>query len=65
MFGYPVTMAGHPRRTAFLGTLMMLVAFISALWVHELPTTALRVIAYVLLFVVAALGFVMSFRDYS
>jgi hypothetical protein len=58
-------MAGHPRRTAFLGTLMMLVAFISALWVHELPATALQVIAYVLLFLLAAVGFVMSFRDYS
>lgn len=44
---------------------MMLVAFISALWVHDLPTTALRVIAYVLLFLLAAVGFVMSFRDYS
>ncbi len=44
---------------------MMLVAFVSALLVHELPTTALRVIAYVLLFLLAAVGFVMSFRDYS
>lgn len=58
-------MARHPRRTAFLGTLMMLVAFISALWVHELPGTALQVIAYVLLFLIAAVGFVMSFWDYS
>ncbi|WP_157120909.1 hypothetical protein [Nocardia miyunensis] len=58
-------MAGHPRRTAFLGTLMMLVAFITGLWVHELPTTAFRVIAYVLLFLLAAVGFVLSFRDYS
>ncbi|MFF3570691.1 hypothetical protein ACFYXQ_23190 [Nocardia jiangxiensis] len=58
-------MAGHPRRTAFLGTLMMLAAFVTGLWVHELPTTALRVIAYVLLFLFAALGFVLSFRDYS
>jgi hypothetical protein len=58
-------MARHPRRTAFLGTLMMLVAFVSALWVHELPTMALQVIVYVLLFLIAAVGFVMSFWDYS
>ena len=44
---------------------MMLVAFITGLWVHELPTQPLRVIAYILLFLLAAAGFLMSFRDYS
>ncbi|WP_280269554.1 hypothetical protein [Nocardia wallacei] len=55
----------HPKRTPFYGTLMMLTAMISGLWVHYLPAPPLRVIAYIALFVLAAAGFLMTFRDYS
>ncbi len=44
---------------------MMLTAFISGLWVRDLPWIALRVVVYIALFVLAAVGFVMTFRDYS
>ena len=55
----------HPKRTPFYGTAMMLFAMISGLWVQQLPSLALRVVVYVALFVVAAIGFGMTFRDYS
>ncbi|MBB5918638.1 hypothetical protein BJY24_007550 [Nocardia transvalensis] len=55
----------HPQRTPFYGTVMMLTAFISGLWVRDLPWIALRVVVYIALFVLAAVGFVMTFRDYS
>lgn len=44
---------------------MMVTAFISGVWVHDLPGPALRIGAYLLLFLVAAAGFLMTFRDYS
>ncbi|WP_157978957.1 MULTISPECIES: hypothetical protein [Nocardia] len=58
-------MGKHPRRTVFYGTLMLLTTMISGLFVRDLPWLALRVAAYIGLFVIAAVGFVMTFRDYS
>ncbi|MEU8896938.1 hypothetical protein [Nocardia sp. NPDC048505] len=53
------------QRTVLYGVLMLLFAMISGLGVHLLPHVALRVIAYILLFVIAAVGFLFTFRDYS
>jgi hypothetical protein len=58
-------MGRHPERTPLYGTLMLLAAFLGGLWVPELPALPLRVIAYIALFVLAAAGFLMTFRDYS
>ncbi|RDI54311.1 hypothetical protein [Nocardia mexicana] len=55
----------HPKRTPFYGVLMMLTAMISGLWVQNIPSLPLRVVIYVALFVLAAAGFLMTFRDYS
>ncbi len=44
---------------------MLLTTMISGLFVRDLPWLALRVAAYIGLFVIAAVGFVMTFRDYS
>ncbi len=63
--GYARHMGDHPQRTPFYGTVMMLAAMISGLWVADLPWVALRVVAYLALLVVALTGFLMTFRDYS
>ncbi|MCX4097458.1 hypothetical protein [Nocardia sp. alder85J] len=55
----------HPRRTPLYGVALLLTVMISGLWVHDLPWAALRVIAYIVLFLLATTGFVMTFRDLS
>ncbi|MBF6172206.1 hypothetical protein [Nocardia blacklockiae] len=55
----------HPKRTPFYGTVLMLTAMISGLWVQDIPWLALRVVVYIALFLIAAAGFLMTFRDYS
>ncbi|MEV6274040.1 hypothetical protein [Nocardia sp. NPDC051832] len=53
------------KRTVLYGVLMLLFAMISGLFARDLPTTWLRVLAYLALLVIALVGFVMTFRDYS
>ncbi|WP_067564111.1 hypothetical protein [Nocardia acidivorans] len=55
----------HPQRTPFYGVLMLLTVMISGLWVRDLPWLAVRIVAWVVLFAIAVVGFVMTFRDYS
>ncbi|WP_280368192.1 hypothetical protein [Nocardia wallacei] len=55
----------HPKRTPFYGTLMMLTAMITGLWVQDISWLPLRVVTYAALFCLAAAGFLMTFRDYS
>lgn len=58
-------MGQHPQRTPFYGVLMLLTVMISGLWVRDLPWPAVQVAAWIALFVIAVVGFVMTFRDYS
>ena len=58
-------MGTHPKRTVAYGTLMLLTVMISGLFVRDLPWLVLRIVAYAALFVIAMVGFVMTFRDYS
>ncbi|WP_084473788.1 hypothetical protein [Nocardia vermiculata] len=63
--GNRITLGDHPQRTPFYGVAMLLAVLFIGLWVHNLPNVALQVIVYIALFAVAAVGFVMTFRDYS
>lgn len=58
-------MGRHPKRTPFYGVLMLLTVMITGLWVRDLTVAWLRVTLFAVLFVVALVGFVMTFRDYS
>ncbi|GAB4583973.1 hypothetical protein [Nocardia sp. NPDC127526] len=55
----------HPKRTPFYGVIMMLAAMLTGLWVRDWPSPVARVIAFIVLFVIAAAGFLMTFRDNS
>ncbi|WP_067539085.1 hypothetical protein [Nocardia crassostreae] len=65
MGSHPKRLGRHPRRTPFYGVVMILAAMLTGLWVRDWPSPVLQVIAYIALFVIAAVGFVMTFRDYS
>ncbi|WP_169815465.1 hypothetical protein [Nocardia yamanashiensis] len=58
-------MGRHPKRTPFYGVLMLLTVMITGLWVRDLTVTWLRITLFIVLFAVALVGFVMTFRDYS
>lgn len=55
----------HPQRTPFYGVLLLMGA-LGACWVaSSIHTGWLSIIIFLLAGVVAALGFVLTFRDYS
>ncbi|MBF6243483.1 MULTISPECIES: hypothetical protein [Nocardia] len=58
-------MGDHPQRTPLYGVLLLLGVLFLGIWVHELPYVGLQVLAYILLVMIAAPAFVMTFRDYS
>ncbi len=60
-----MALGDHPQRTPFYGVVLLLVVLISGLWVHNLPNMALQVLVYIALFAIAAVAFIMTFRDYS
>ncbi|GAB0105594.1 hypothetical protein JMUB6875_45740 [Nocardia sp. JMUB6875] len=58
-------MGRHPQRTPFYGVLMLSGAMLTGLWVRDWPWIWLRAIGFIALFLVAAAGFLMTFREYS
>ncbi len=60
-----MAMGDHPQRTPFYGVVLLLVVLLSGLWVHNLESAALQTVLYIALFAVAAVAFIMTFRDYS
>ncbi|MBF6331580.1 hypothetical protein [Nocardia transvalensis] len=58
-------MGRHPQRTPFYGVLMIIAAMLTGLWLHDQSSLPLRVVGYLAVAVVALVGFVMTFRDYS
>ncbi|WP_227980564.1 hypothetical protein [Nocardia spumae] len=58
-------MGDHPQRTPFYGVVLLLAVLLLGLGVHNLANVALQVLAYIALFAIAAVAFVMTFRDYS
>ncbi|MFG3522956.1 hypothetical protein ACGF5S_22045 [Nocardia nova] len=58
-------MGDHPQRTPLYGVVLLLGVLFLGIWVHELPYAGLQVLAYILLLMIAAPAFVMTFRDYS
>lgn len=63
--GMSTRLGEHPQRTPFYGAVMLLAVLFAGLWVHNLPNVALQAIVYIVLFAIAIVGFVMTFRDYS
>ncbi|NLU83770.1 hypothetical protein [Rhodococcus sp. HNM0569] len=56
----------HPQRTPFYGVVMIIAALLAAFFVYRAdPAPWVQVIVFVVAAVVAAVGFVMTFRDYS
>ncbi|WP_169813246.1 hypothetical protein [Nocardia jejuensis] len=58
-------MGAHPQRTPFYGVLLLITFMIAGLWARDLPWLWLRVVVFAGLVVMAVIGFVMTFRDYS
>ena len=55
----------HPQRTPFYGVCLLSAAFLACWPAASVHTAWLAAIIYVLVAVVAAIGFLMTFRDYS
>lgn len=57
--------AEHPQRTPFYGVLMIVVALAASTAASYSGPAWLRVTVYILSVAVVAVGFVMTFRDFS
>ncbi|WP_305092610.1 hypothetical protein [Prescottella sp. R16] len=55
----------HPQRTPFYGVLMIVAALAASAAVSYVGPVWLRVTVYILTVAVVAVGFVMTFRDFS
>ncbi|OFJ53287.1 hypothetical protein [Mycolicibacterium grossiae] len=55
----------HPQRTPFYGACLLAIAFLSCWWASSVQQVWLSVVIYVAAVVLALVGFVMTFRDYS
>jgi hypothetical protein len=55
----------HPQRTQFYGACLMSAAFLSCWFASTLDIRWLAITVYVAAAIAAAIGFVMTFRDYS
>ena len=55
----------HPQRTPFYGVCLLSVAFLACWLGSSIHVTWLTIAVYVLAAVIAAVGFLMTFRDYS
>jgi hypothetical protein len=55
----------HPQRTPFYGVCMLSGALVSCWLASSIHILWLSIVIYVLAAVAAAVGFVMTFRDYS
>ncbi len=60
-----MTRGEHPQRTPFYGACLLAAAFLSCWWASSIDTTWLAALIYAVAALVAAVGFVMTFRDYS
>lgn len=55
----------HPQRTPFYGACLLAAAFLSCWLAASVSATWLSVTIYIAAAVVAGIGFLMTFRDYS
>ena len=55
----------HPQRTPLYGVCLLSVAFLACWLGSSIHVTWLTIAVYVLAAVIAAVGFLMTFRDYS
>lgn len=55
----------HPQRTPFYGVCLLSAAFLSCWLAASVSATWLSITIYVVAAVVAWIGFLMTFRDYS
>jgi hypothetical protein len=55
----------HPHRTPFYGVRLLCGAFLSCWLASSINILWLSIVIYVLAAVAAAVGFIMTFRDYS
>jgi branched-subunit amino acid ABC-type transport system permease component len=55
----------HPQRTPFYGALLLMGAYLSCWLASSIHTLWLAIAIYVAAAIVAAIGFIMTFRDYS
>ena len=54
----------HPQRTPFYGVLLLMAAYLSV-WLGSGLDAPWSILVYVLAAVIAAAGFLMTFRDYD